>query len=355
MQRTRGRRNLRTIKYLTQDELRRLFGVITNRRDRAIFLIAYRHGLRPSEVGLLKLSDVDLPRGRIAIERLKGSQSGEFPLEADEVEAIEAWLEVRWGSRFTEDQITKLLSAIDKTRDRAIFLLASRHGLGTSEVRFLKLTDIDLSRGTMRIERLKALQDGEFPLQPDELEALQAWLEVREDDGFWLFPGRMGSPICPRTLDYLMGRYTKRAALPSGYFHALKPCMPCAANHSSWLFPSHTGVPIHRRTLDRLTKAYGERAAIPPEKRHFHVLRHSIATHLLDAGADIKFVQDWIGHRNISNTVVYAQLSNTARDEQARKLFASPMIVATHEHKKVQVVSSLDQLLYEKYCPVLAR
>jgi site-specific recombinase XerD len=38
------------------------------------------------------------------------------------------------------------------------------------------------------------------------------------------------------------------------------------------------------------------------EKRKFHCLKHSIATHLLDAGTDLAFVKDWLGHANISNT-----------------------------------------------------
>ena len=42
-----------TIKFLTLDEIKRLFSVIRNKRDKALFLLAYRHGLRASEVGLL--------------------------------------------------------------------------------------------------------------------------------------------------------------------------------------------------------------------------------------------------------------------------------------------------------------
>ena len=64
------RRQERTITFLTQDEVRRLFSVIKNKRDRAIFAVAYRHGLRASEVGLLHLTDVDLKQGRITIHRL---------------------------------------------------------------------------------------------------------------------------------------------------------------------------------------------------------------------------------------------------------------------------------------------
>ena len=44
--------------------------------------------------------------------------------------------------------------------------------------------------------------------------------------------------------------------------------------------------------LDVLIRGYGEKAKFPDDKRHFHFLKHSIATHLLDTGADIRFVQD---------------------------------------------------------------
>lgn len=48
-----------TIKFLTLDEVRRLFSVIESKRDRAIFLTAYRHGLRASEVGMLRVADLE--------------------------------------------------------------------------------------------------------------------------------------------------------------------------------------------------------------------------------------------------------------------------------------------------------
>lgn len=66
---TRARR-VETIKFLTLDETKRLFAWITDKRDKAIFLVAYRHGLRASEVGLLRVSDLDLKRLRIMVHRL---------------------------------------------------------------------------------------------------------------------------------------------------------------------------------------------------------------------------------------------------------------------------------------------
>ena len=73
----------RTIIFFTQDECKRLFAVITSKRDRALFRLAYRHGLRASEVGLLQRTDLDMKQGRITIHRLKGSHSGIYPIQPD--------------------------------------------------------------------------------------------------------------------------------------------------------------------------------------------------------------------------------------------------------------------------------
>ncbi len=61
---------------------------IKTKRDRAIFAVAYRHGLRASEVGMLQLTDLDLKAGRITINRVKGSMSGIYPMSPDTVKLI---------------------------------------------------------------------------------------------------------------------------------------------------------------------------------------------------------------------------------------------------------------------------
>ena len=83
------------IQFLTQDEMRRLLAVIKDKRDYALFLIAYRHGLRASEVGMLAEDDLDLKRGTIRIHRLKGSLGGVYPMQNDEIKAVRSMLQAR--------------------------------------------------------------------------------------------------------------------------------------------------------------------------------------------------------------------------------------------------------------------
>jgi site-specific recombinase XerD len=178
----------------------------------------------------------------------------------------------------TQAELRALFRVITRKRDRALFLIAYRHGLRASEVGLLHMDDLNFAQQRLTIHRVKRSLPGIYPLRTDEVTALKAYLRERK------------SP-------------------------------------SPALFLSQRGTPISRRQLDTLMKHYGELAEIPVSKRHFHVLKHSIATHLLDAGADLRFVQDWVGHASIKNTVVYAQLTSRRRDEEARRVFASPYVV----------------------------
>jgi site-specific recombinase XerD len=173
----------------------------------------------------------------------------------------------------TQDETARLFHELgDHKRNKAMVLVAYRHGLRASEVGLLQTSDVDFRKLRIMLHRLKGSYSGEHPLQPDEAKAIKAYLRSRTHD----------SPV---------------------------------------LFTSNRGDPISRRTLDWLMKTYAARANVPPHKRHFHVLKHSIATHLLDAGAELRFVQDWLGHSNIQNTVVYTFLTSRTRETTARKVF----------------------------------
>jgi integrase len=178
----------------------------------------------------------------------------------------------------TQDEVRRLFAVITGVRDRALFPLAYHHGLRASEVSLLQRQDIHDRQGRIYIPRVKGSVSKTYPLQPEDLRRLRAYLRTRQDD----------SPA---------------------------------------LFISNRGLPLERRSYWDLMQTYGLRARIPKTKRRFHALRHAIAVHLLDAGADVAFVQDRLGHANIQNTMVYMRYTTGTRDAQTRQLFASHRVV----------------------------
>jgi len=179
----------------------------------------------------------------------------------------------------THDELKRLLSAIVSKRDKALFLIGYRHALRASEIGMLHVTDIDFKQHRITVRRLKGSHGGQHPLQPDELRLIKAYLKERDDES-WR-----------------------------------------SAAHSPLLFPSNRNQPISRITLHKAMRQYGETARLPKEKRHFHVLKHSIVTHLLDAGEDISFVQWWAGHAQVQNTMIYTHITSASANRKARDVF----------------------------------
>ncbi len=108
----------RTRDYVTEEEFQALVESTKRSRhhwrDASIFMLAFYHGLRATEVCNLRLQDIDLKHGRMWIERLKGSLSTEQPLLAQELRAIKRYLKQRGDSQLpwlflTErgDQLTR--------------------------------------------------------------------------------------------------------------------------------------------------------------------------------------------------------------------------------------------------------
>jgi site-specific recombinase XerD len=82
--------------------------------------------------------------------------------------------------------------------------------------------------------------------------------------------------------------------------------------------------PLKKRQVQDLLK-YAKAASI--QERSGHVLRHSMAVHLLEAGRGIEYVADHLGHKNIQNTRIYAQITNPLREQVFRELEQHPKIV----------------------------
>lgn len=174
------------------------------------------------------------------------------------------------------DQTSRFFSVIAHPRDRALFAVIYQYGLRVSEAALLQREDVDLDRGRLVIHRVKHGLGGERPLFGNVSRLLAEYLPGRLPTGAALFTGRQGN---------------------------LKP-----------------------GRIQQLFKAYARKAGLTGHCT-VHSLRHSIATHLLDAGEGIEFVQDHLGHVNIQNTLIYAKLSDRRRDLAFRQLEKNPAIV----------------------------
>jgi integrase/recombinase XerC len=150
-------------------------------------------------------------------------------------------------------------------RDRALLETLYSAGLRVSELTGLNLDDLDLDGGLATV-RGKGKRERLALLGPPAVEALRAWLAARPA----VASGRA-------------------ARLPA-------------------LFANKNGTRLSSRSVGRLLAKYLNQAGLDPRTSP-HTLRHSFATHLLDAGADIRSVQELLGHRSLSTTQIYTHVT----------------------------------------------
>src|SRR5258708_529594 len=180
----------------------------------------------------------------------------------------------------TPQETLELLKAARRrsTRDWAMILLAYRHGLRASEVCGIKLADVDLKTGSISIRRLKGSLHTVQPLyqhrgQPllDETAAIRAWLRKRPADG------------------------------------------------SDYLFSSQKGGRLDRTQFFRSFQKVAESAGLPVEKRHPHVLKHSLASHLVAGNLHLALIRQAFGHRSIGSTLPHIRPTRPHAAEAAPK------------------------------------
>jgi integrase/recombinase XerD len=161
------------------------------------------------------------------------------------------------------EEVAQLLDAARPGRERILLQTAYACGLRLSELVHLQVTDIDSQRMVVSVRQGKGQKDRQVPLSPLLLAELRQWWR-RHRTTPWLFPGST-----PRT----------RQA----------PKNPGSVQR---LFQR-----VLRRT--KLTK-----------KASMHTLRHSYATHMLEAGVDVVTLQKLLGHNDLSTTARYLHVSN---------------------------------------------
>lgn len=160
-------------------------------------------------------------------------------------------------------------------RDRAILEALYSAGLRVGELAGLNVDDVDLDAGLITV-RGKGKRERLALLGPPALKALRAWLEDRAA---------------------LSDRRGKAQAA---------------------LFLNKNGTRLTTRSIGRLLAKYLARAGLDPRATP-HTLRHSFATHLLDRGADIRSVQELLGHRSLSNTQIYTHVTTNRLKDSYHK------------------------------------
>ena len=83
--------------------------------------------------------------------------------------------------------------------------------------------------------------------------------------------------------------------------------------HRPELFLNARGGPLTRAGAFLILRRLAERAGLDPQRVHPHLLRHSFATHLLEGGADLRSVQEMLGHADLSTTELYTHVSDRRR------------------------------------------
>ncbi len=175
----------------------------------------------------------------------------------------------------TEDEVTALIDAVHgddplARRDRALLELMYATGARVSETVGLSLGDIDVDESLVRLHG-KGGKERIVPFGSSAAAAVEEWFAPS---------GRA---------EMVPDRWKRRADAEA-------------------VFLNQRGGRLSRQGVWLTIKKHGERAGIA-ERLSPHVLRHSCATHLLDHGADLRIVQEMLGHASISTTQIYTKVS----------------------------------------------
>jgi len=189
------------------------------------------------------------------------------------------------------EQVAQLIDAAATPFHRTLLMALYATGLRRAELARLQIRDVDSQRMVIHVRGGKGRKDREVMLSPRLLTALrQHWRRLRPKPTLWLFPGgrhhTADAPISPKTIWNACHQAAQRAALEK---------------------------PVHP-----------------------HTLRHCFATHLLEAGADLRTIQLLLGHRDLEETTIYLHLSERHLSATASPLDALPPLSVRHSQPQEQ-------------------
>ena len=184
-----------------------------------------------------------------------------------------------------DEEVPRLFTYIKNNRDRAIFMLMLRCGLRLEEVANLTLRAINLSRAQLFIHDGKGGKDRVVYLSGDAFEALYRYLKKRPSS-----------------------RVRKVFLVEKGVYK---------------------GKPLSMRGIQKRMEHYAKKASL---KVSCHQLRHTMATQLLNADADLVIIQDLLGHNQIRTTQRYCKVSNLKVQRDYHKAIGK--VMSRHNLKK---------------------
>ena len=175
------------------------------------------------------------------------------------------------------EQVQKLLDApgdgdLLSARDKAMLEVLYSSGIRVSELVELEMQDLDLQEGVLRVKG-KGRKDRLTPIGSQAIKAVQRYFELRGQDA-----------RCQQS------------------------------THASRVFLNKHGEPLSTRSVRRKLDKYLVQAGLDPGISP-HTLRHSFATHLLNNGADLRSVQELLGHQSLSTTQIYTHLTTSRMKE----------------------------------------
>lgn len=164
----------------------------------------------------------------------------------------------------SEEEIRRLLSATTNVKHKCILFVLYSAGLRMSEILALKQTDLDADRGLIMVRNAKHNKDRVTLLSKVAHEYIRHYCELYQPQ-HWLFEGPGMKPYSPRSINAIIKRSAKRAGITK--------------NISA------------------------------------HTLRHSFATHLLERGTDLRYIQNLLGHESSLTTERYAHVTKKGLDQ----------------------------------------
>jgi site-specific recombinase XerD len=156
------------------------------------------------------------------------------------------------------DEITAILNATENIKHKAVLMTIYSAGLRIGEAVNLKLKDIDSGRMQIRVENAKGKKDRYTLLSEKNLEVLRSYVKEFKPR-VWLFEGAKGETYSQKAIQQILRKAVEKVGL----------------------------------------------------KKHItvHTLRHSFATHLLEAGTDIRYIQSLLGHESSKTTEIYTHIT----------------------------------------------